>query len=81
MVSVERIEQYGKLKTEAPHKLPSDEELDPKWPQHGKVEFNGVKLRYRPGLPLVLKGLDLTIPARSKVRRFFLFVTFPSMLF
>lgn len=79
MVSVERIEQYGKLKTEAPHKLPSDENVDPKWPQHGKVEFKGVKLRYRPGLPLVLKGLDLTIPEQSKVGSSF--AVFVVMLF
>jgi ATP-binding cassette, subfamily C (CFTR/MRP), member 1 len=67
MISVERIEQYGKLKTEAPHKLPTDENLDKDWPQTGKIEFKGAKLRYRPGLPLVLKGLDLSIPEFSKV--------------
>jgi len=67
MVSVERIEQYGNLKIEAPHKLPSDEELNENWPENGKIEFKEIKLRYRPGLPLVLKGLDLTIPGRSKV--------------
>ena len=28
------------------------------WPQNGKIEASGYQLRYRPGLPLVLKGLD-----------------------
>lgn len=28
-----------------------------------QIEFKGVKMRYRPGLPLVLKGLDVCIEA------------------
>ena len=31
-----------------------------------QIEFCDVKMRYRPGLPLVLKGLTVTIPAGSK---------------
>ena len=31
-----------------------------------QIEFQDVKMRYRPGLPLVLKGLTVTIPAGSK---------------
>lgn len=31
-----------------------------------QVRFEGVQMRYRPGLPLVLKGLTVTIPASSK---------------
>ena len=36
------------------------------WPK-GEITFEGVKLRYRPELPLVLKGLDIHIPSGSKV--------------
>lgn len=42
------------------------------WPTHGKVEFEKCTMRYRPGLPLVLKGdhdqgLTCTIEAGQKV--------------
>ncbi len=31
-----------------------------------QVNFENVEMRYRPGLPLVLKGLTVHIPAASK---------------
>lgn len=37
------------------------------WPSRGEVSLEGVELRYRPGLPLVLKGLTARIPPGSKV--------------
>jgi ABC-type multidrug transport system fused ATPase/permease subunit len=42
------------------------------WPTHGKVEFEKCRMRYRPGLPLVLKGeqeqgLTCTIEPGQKV--------------
>ena len=67
MVAVERIEQYSKLPNEAARKCEKDTSLSPSWPSSGEIDFVEVKLRYRPGLPLVLKGLDIHIPARSKV--------------
>ncbi len=67
MIAVERIQQYYKIPSEAPRQLASDVSLPVDWPQFGKIEFIDAKLRYRPGLPLVLKGLELSIPARSKV--------------
>lgn len=67
MVAVERIQQYSKISGEALRLTASDESLPPNWPQRGKIEFINAKLRYRPGLPLVLKGLDIAIPAQSKV--------------
>jgi len=67
MVSVERIEQYSKLPSEAPRKCDKDLSLPPSWPSSGEIDFVQTKLRYRLGLPLVLKGLDIHIPARSKV--------------
>jgi ATP-binding cassette subfamily C (CFTR/MRP) protein 1 len=67
MISVERVSQYienvepeALLETEADHDLPPD------FPK-GEIVFKDVEMRYRPGLPLVLKGLNLTIPARSKI--------------
>lgn len=67
MVAVERIQQYSKIPGEAPRMTPSDESLPSNWPVGGKIEFIDVKLKYRPNLPLVLKGLNINIPARSKV--------------
>jgi len=37
------------------------------WPQAGGLEFFDVRLRYRPGLPEVLKGLSFSVPAGSSV--------------
>jgi ABC-type multidrug transport system fused ATPase/permease subunit len=37
------------------------------FPAAGKIVFDDVKMRYRPGLPLVLKGLSITIDAGTKV--------------
>lgn len=66
MVAVERIQQYYKIEGEAPRLTHEDESLQ-NWPYQGSIEFIGVKLRYRKGLPLVLKGLTITIPAKAKV--------------
>jgi ATP-binding cassette subfamily C (CFTR/MRP) protein 1 len=67
MVSVERIRQYCNLESEAPYDTDADKKLDKDWPARGVIEFKNSKLRYRPGLPLVLKGLNLRIPGQSKV--------------
>jgi len=37
------------------------------WPGHGGVEFRDVWLRYRPGLPYVLRGVSFGVPAGSLV--------------
>jgi len=67
MVAVERIREYTCLEDEGMRETRLDTELSEKWPRNGKIEFSGAKLRYRGGLPLILKGLDLEIPSRSKV--------------
>lgn len=67
MVSVERLEQYSSLQSEAPSATELDSRIPESWPAKGDIEFRAVKLRYRPELPLVLKGLDLHIPSQSKV--------------
>lgn len=67
MVAVERIQQYFQIPGEAPRLSAADETLALNWPTEGKIEFINANLRYRPGLPLVLKGLNISIPARAKV--------------
>lgn len=66
MVSVERIKQYCNIPEEAAHKLPIDSSIT-NWPSHGEIVFTSAQMRYRDNLPLVLKGLDIRIPPKSKV--------------
>jgi ATP-binding cassette subfamily C (CFTR/MRP) protein 1 len=65
-VAVERIQQYFNIPGEAPRTTLTDESAI-NWPTEGKIEFIDATLKYRPGLPLVLKGLNISIPSRSKV--------------
>ena len=67
MVAVERIDEYCKVTSEGSRSTSIDSELGEDWPLRGEIEFSGAMLRYRPELPLVLKGLDLVIPANSRV--------------
>lgn len=68
MVAVERVSEYCNLQSEADRHTPEDDMAQKdSWPANGEIEFVGAKLRYRPHLPLVLKGLDIHIPASSKV--------------
>ena len=39
----------------------------PGWPALGEVEFRQVAMRYRPGLPLVLRGVSFKAEAKEKV--------------
>ena len=67
MVAVERIEQYCNITGEADRHTEADASAGKDWPSKGEIQFIGAKLRYRSGLPLVLKGLDINIPTGSKV--------------
>ena len=67
MVAVERVLDYCKVDTEAAYWTHEDDKLRPSWPSGGRISFQEAKLRYRPGLPLVLRGLDIEIPERAKV--------------
>ncbi|KAG1706852.1 hypothetical protein DVH05_027703 [Phytophthora capsici] len=67
MVSVERIKNYTIMDTEA--ELTSVGKLPPaqEWPSAGGIEFRNVDLRYRPGLPRVLRNLSLSIRPQEKI--------------
>ncbi|ETN05307.1 hypothetical protein PPTG_23495 [Phytophthora nicotianae INRA-310] len=67
MVSVERIKNYTIMDTEA--ELTSVGKLPPaqEWPSAGAIEFRNVNLRYRPGLPRVLRNLSLSIRPQEKI--------------
>ena len=64
---MERIREYQTTPIEAPADLPSDEALPPEWPEHGGLEFRNYATRYRPGMPLVLKGVSVDIQPGEKV--------------
>ena len=65
MNSTERIHHYGtELEEEAPLHMG---EVRPTWPEHGEIVFDNVQMRYREGLPLVLKGLDMHVRAGERI--------------
>ncbi|PWA03531.1 hypothetical protein BB558_000317 [Smittium angustum] len=66
IVSVERNKEYSELPTEAPEHIP-DNKPPSEWPDKGEIGFKHYSTRYREGLDLVLKDIDLTIPPGSKV--------------
>ncbi|BGO90746.1 hypothetical protein NBRC10512v2_002998 [Rhodotorula toruloides] len=67
MNSVERLLHYANnLEREAPAEIP--ETRPPvEWPSGGAIEFKNVVMRYRPDLPPVLKGLNLSVRPGEKI--------------
>ncbi|KAH8099948.1 ABC protein [Cristinia sonorae] len=69
MQSVETLVQYSRgdlTEQEAPHELP-ERKPAPEWPAKGALDFKDVVMRYRPGLPFVLKGLSMYINGGEKI--------------
>ena len=56
---------YSKAEWIIPVKRPPDE-----WPQSGNINFKDFDLRYREGLPLVLKQVSCVITPGEKVSLF-----------
>lgn len=66
MNSAERIQYYANdLEQEAPQEIP-EANLDPAWPKSGAIEFKDATLRYREGLPIVLKDINLSLKGGEK---------------
>lgn len=63
MVQYSRGDQ---IEQEAPHEI-EDKKPPPEWPANGTIEFKDIVMRYRPGLPYVLKGLSLNIRGGEKI--------------
>ncbi|KAI0342890.1 ABC protein [Trametopsis cervina] len=69
MASVETVTHYShgnNIAQEADHEVP-DKKPSEAWPEHGAIQFDKIVMRYRPGLPLVLKGLSLNIGGGEKI--------------
>jgi len=65
MNATERVHYYGtELEEEAPL---SQGEVAANWPEKGRIEFNNTEMRYRAGLPLVLKGLSMEVQGGERV--------------
>merc|ERR1719394_1267554 len=65
LVAVERISEYSELNPEADWRKPNEKKG---WMHRGEVNFEKYALRYRDGLPLVLKQLDCQISGGEKNR-------------
>ncbi|CAN1178199.1 ABC transporter C family member 10 [Linum perenne] len=66
IISVERLEQYMHIPSEAPEVLESSRPAA-NWPSHGKVEICNLKVRYQKNSPLVLKGISCNIEGGDKI--------------
>ncbi|BGP13132.1 hypothetical protein JCM10213v2_001051 [Rhodosporidiobolus nylandii] len=66
IVSVERVQEYIDLPSEAPLEVP-EHKPDDSWPQNGALKFEHVQARYRPELDLVLRDVDFEIKGGEKV--------------
>ncbi|KAJ7415101.1 Canalicular multispecific organic anion transporter 2 [Pitangus sulphuratus] len=66
IVAVERIKEYSETETEAPWiiegKSPPED-----WPSKGELEFVNYSVRYRKGLDLVLKSINLQVHGGEKI--------------
>lgn len=64
MVHYVRLE--GGVPQEAAYEKP-DVKPPSEWPTQGAVEFKDVRMCYRPGLPEVLKGINLNVKGGEKI--------------
>jgi ABC-type multidrug transport system fused ATPase/permease subunit len=70
MVSVERITEYAALESEEATGAATRggaQPVRPDWPSAGAIQFRNTQMRYRPGLPLVLRGVSFDVRAGEKV--------------
>ncbi|KPM46020.1 Metal resistance protein YCF1 [Neonectria ditissima] len=66
IVSVERVLEYAALPSEAPEII-ADKRPAVSWPAKGEVDFVNYSTRYREGLDLVLKNINLDIKSHEKI--------------
>lgn len=66
IVSVERVLEYARLPSEAAEIIPG-RRPPVAWPAKGEVAFKNYSTRYREGLDLVLKNINLDIKSHEKI--------------
>ncbi|KAI1293345.1 Multidrug resistance-associated protein 1 [Mortierella claussenii] len=65
LIGMERVLEYTGLKTEAPDT--TDVILPPNWPSQGQISFKNYSTRYREGLDLVIKNVNLEVAPGERV--------------
>ncbi|XP_052184967.1 ABC transporter C family member 10-like isoform X2 [Diospyros lotus] len=66
IISVERLNQYMHIPSEAPEVIENNRP-PVNWPTVGKVEIQDLQIRYRPGAPMVLRGITCTFEGGHKI--------------
>ncbi|UJR17989.1 hypothetical protein I4U23_004890 [Adineta vaga] len=66
IVSVERINEYAELKSEAPWEI-SATKPSPHWPTNGNIQIKQLSTRYREHLQFVLKDITVDIDHGDKI--------------
>ncbi|ESW15509.1 hypothetical protein PHAVU_007G077900 [Phaseolus vulgaris] len=66
IISVERLNQYMHIPSEAPEVIEGNRP-PANWPVAGRVQINELQLRYRPDAPLVLRGITCTFEGGHKI--------------
>ncbi|XP_004234191.1 ABC transporter C family member 10 [Solanum lycopersicum] len=66
IISVERLNQYMHIPSEAPV-IVKENRPPVNWPTRGKVEIQDLQIRYREDSPLVLRGISCTFEGGHKI--------------
>ncbi|KAK4362989.1 hypothetical protein RND71_018230 [Anisodus tanguticus] len=66
IISVERLNQYMHIPSEAPE-IVNENRPPVNWPTRGKVEIQDLQIRYREDSPLVLRGISCTFEGGHKI--------------
>ncbi|KAL4565467.1 hypothetical protein LXL04_029563 [Taraxacum kok-saghyz] len=66
IVSVERLEQYMHIASEAPEVI-EDNRPSRNWLTTGRVDIQNLKIRYQPNSPLVLQGINCVFEGGHKI--------------
>ncbi len=67
MTSIERLKYFANLPAEKDTLTTLPEPLRPTWPEFGAIKVNNLQVRYASHLPLVLKGITVSIDAGTRV--------------
>ncbi|KAL7589117.1 hypothetical protein Lser_V15G41076 [Lactuca serriola] len=66
VISVERTKQFINIPSDPPAVVENNRPPS-SWPSKGRIQFQDLKLRYRPNAPLVLKGISCTFEEGKRV--------------
>ncbi|ETN84995.1 ABC transporter, ATP-binding protein [Necator americanus] len=68
MTSVERVAYYSEtIQSEGNWETRKGIDVPKEWPQNGQIDFQSVKLRYRPKFPLALNDVTFEVKPKEKI--------------